>query len=261
MKQGLSLKTLLSAALLVGSSAALAVQIPSGLSITGTVVLDTVNSFDPEGGASQAGSLKQIISGVTTTSSFTGMPSSISPNTLGGALTHIGDGIGASFSMSGTYVDTDMFTEGLFADYFLVLENMSLTQTYTVTFSAMISNSVGASGDDAYAESMIRVSNSVPDEILYSDYRIDTANPGPNNNFTVDSANSSFSVTLLPGESASFSALQEQRGGVFADGSYSASLDAFLRVVSVVPESGSLPMMSLGLLALALTQRHRRRRG
>ena len=82
-----------------------------------------------------------------------------------------------------------------------------------------------------------------------------------NNNFTVDSANSSFSVTLLPGESASFSALQEQRGGVFADGSYSASLDAFLRVASVVPESGSLPMMSLGLLALALTQRHRRRRG
>jgi len=103
MKQGLSLQTLLSAAMLVGCGTALAAApIPSGLSITSTVTLDD-ESFDPVGGASQAGSLKQIIGGVTTTSSFTGSPSSISPDALGGALTHIGDGIGASFSMSGTY--------------------------------------------------------------------------------------------------------------------------------------------------------------
>ena len=150
-----------------------------------------------------------------------------------------------------------MFTEGVFGDFALDLVNNSASVTYIVTFAVDIANSVGASGDDAYAESKVSVSDKANDEIAFSHYFVDTLNPG--NNFTVASANSSFSVTLLPGESASFSALQKQEGGVFADGSYSASLDSFLRVVSVVPESGSLPMMGLGLLALTLTKRQRRR--
>ena len=126
-------------------------------------------------------------------------------------------------------------------------------ETFTIVFRALISNVVGASGADAFAFSDLSVLDASSTEVLFSDHRIDTLNPG--NNLNADSANNIFSVVLAPGASTTFTALQRQRGGVYAAGQFSASLDAFLRVDSfsssgggnAVPLPGSLALVVLGL--------------
>ena len=68
-----------------------------------------------------------------------------------------------------------------------------------------------------------------------------------------DSASDSFTVTLNPGASTSFSALQRQRGGVYDSGAFAASLDAFLMIDSVLVRGGNpTPVPLPGTLALAL---------
>lgn len=260
MKRRLSRTLLLSALGLCGANLALATPVPSGLSITGKVSLDTVNSTNVSGGATQSGTLKHVSAGVTTSSSFTGAPAGLSPSLLTGALSSTGDGIGAKFDMSGTGVGANN-SFGLFADYALSLSNTSLVETYVVTFRGVFSNSVAATGADSFAFSNISVLDAALNELLFSDYKADTVNGNSNTN----SASSTFSVTLNPGASASFSALQKQRGGVFADtgGTFSARLDAFLLVDDVVtrggeplPLPGTLPLLALSLGVLAL--KHRR---
>lgn len=256
----LSRKWLLAAVWLLGTGGAVAAPVPLALTITGTVALDSVNSAAALGGASQGGTLTHLSAGVPTSSSFTGNPAGLVPSSLSGALTATGDGIGARFSMAGASVGAEN-SVGLFADYTLFLSNSSAVETFTIVFRALISNLVDATGADAFAFSDISVRDASNSEVLFSDHRVDTLNPG--NNLTADSANSIFSVVLAPGATTTFTALQRQRGGVYAAGQFSASLNAFLSVDSVsssgggnaVPLPGSLALVVLALGGLALARR------
>jgi hypothetical protein len=252
---------------MAAAAASIASPLPGELAISGSISLDTVNSFDPVGGASQSGTLQSVIGGVTATSAFSAIPSSISPAALAGSLAATGDGFGALLAMSGTSTGGATQTDGLFVDYLLNLANNSATTTFTVVFRALLDNQVAASGADAFAFSQISVLDNALNEVLFSDHRVDTVNAG--SNFSLDSANDTFSFVLAPGASLSFTALQSQRGGAFATQSaYSASLDAFLVLDSVVgsgggngggtvPLPGSLPLLAIGLAALAIVGRGR----
>lgn len=241
-----------------------AVPLPSGLLVTGTVSLDTTNSLAPTGGATQDGSLSLNSGGVPNVSAFSGDPASINPASLSANLADTGDGIGATFSMTGASTGGSATTDGLFADYLFMLANSSATETYTVTFRATATNNVGASGADAFAYSDLSVLDAALNELFFTDYRADTLNPA--NNLVADSASNLFSIALLPGQSTSLTALQRQRGGVFAAGHYSASLAAFLSIDNVrvtgggpnpVPVPGTLVLLAAGLLALGADSRRR----
>lgn len=248
---------------LIIATSALAAPIPSGLSVSGTISLDTTNSLGPVGSATQSGTLSHLSGGATTTTSFTDSPSSISPSSLTGALTQTGDGIGATFSMSATSTGAIAQTDGLFTDFTLSLNNTSATDTFVVTFLATAINSVEANGANAFAYSDISVLDALNVEVFFSDYRADTLNPG--SNLASASAGNTFAVTLNPGASYTFTALQRQRGGTFAAGNYSASLEAFLALDSVtvrnggggntVPLPGTLLLTGIGLLALRIARR------
>jgi len=244
-----------------------AAPLPGGLQVQASVSLDGANSIDPSGGATQAGTLSLTSSGTTSSSSFTDTPSSISPDLLSGALLATGDGIGIQFSMSGSFAGAAATTDGLFGDYALLFTNSSATETYTVSLRATTTHAVGATGADAFAFSDLSILDAALAELFFTDHRIDTLNAGdPNVNFTAESPSNVFEITLLPGQSSSLTALQRQRGGVFASGDYSASLMAFLSIDNVrvsgggggpnpVPLPGTLVLLGAGLIALAAARR------
>lgn len=229
--------------------------VPSGLSITASVTLDTANSLDPVGGGTQSGTFFHV-NGSPTSSSFSNLPGTLSPSSLSGGLLQTGDSLGVSFTMSGSATaGADAQTDGLFADYLLNLANSSATETFTLLFTVGARNSVTAGGPDAFAFSDISVRDALLNELFFSDYRADTVNPG--SNLQLQSVDDSFTVVLTPGQSLMLSALQRQRGGAFGIGSsYGASLDSYIQLEEVRSSGGpgnDLPLPgSLSLAALAL---------
>lgn len=262
------LNLLVSVLALACSEMALAEPVPSALTISGSVTFDTTNSLLPVGDALQFGALKTIAGGaVTSSTTFNNDPSTASPTSLSGNLTQTGDGIGLYTAMAGSYssvATSPSQTDGLFADYRLDLSNNSATDTYLVTFRVAAGNAAAAQGSDAFAFSQLSVLDESNNEVYFTDFRADTLNAG--SNFALASATDLFSVTLAPGMSTFFTALHSQRGGVFAAGSYSASLDGFIGLESIVarggpnpvPLPGSLPLLGLGLAVLAGTGLRRR---
>lgn len=247
-------------ALCAASPAAWAGLVPAGLSISGTVTLDTAFSLAAVGGGTQSGTLRSVLGGTTTSSNFGNNPALPGTASQGGSFGAAGDGIGALFSMSGNGAGAQ--TDGLFLDYTLNLLNSSVDRIFVITFSALIENGVSASGRDAFAFSDVSFRDAANAELVFSDHRVDTLNPA--NTFDADSPTHTFSVTLAPGQSASFSALQRQRGGSFSsDGSYNAVLDAFLRLDSIdsrggdndVPLPATLPLLALGLMLMSVSRR------
>lgn len=235
---------------------ALAGPVPAGLSIVGKVSLDTVNTADPSGGATLGGALSHTAGGSTTTAAFSGGPGSWGTNSLTGNLLQTGDQIGIRSLISGSFGNGPATADPFWADYSLVLSNSSATQTFTLLFRAVYENVVLATGPDAFAYSDLVVYDSANNELIYTDQRADTVNAVASSN----SAATTFLVTLAPGQSASFSAVQHQMGGAFFGGSdFSATLDAMLRLEEIrssgggtndVPLPGTLPLALVGLLAL-----------
>lgn len=231
----------------------------SNLVINASVALDTVNSQSPSGGASQSGTFTLVSGGATSTAAFSGLAFSSGSNPLAGSLTDVGDSIGARLGIGGSSTGGSATAGLLGLDYLVSLQNTSATETFAVTFQAVVDNTVGATGADAFAKSMISVLDSSNAELYFSDFRIDTFNTGPGNNFQQASAGNSFVINLAPGGSATFSAKQDQEGGAFASGGFSADLTASLRIgqvqrsggpVNPVPVPGSLPLAVLALGAL-----------
>lgn len=249
--------TLALALALASAAPADAAPVPGDLSIQASIALDVGNSLAALRGGTQSATLTRVAAGAATASSFTDKPTTLSPAALGGALSATGDGVGALFSMSGSLPGAS--TDALFADYSFLLANASATETFTVTFRASIANDVSASGDDAFAFSQISVKDDSLAELVFSDHAVDTLNPG--NNFTLGSANDSFLLTLAPGASLGFTALQSQRGGVFSSpGDYAARLDAFIFIEDITstggvplsaPATPLLVLLALGALGLA----------
>lgn len=258
--------------LLVGAGMALSMSpplqagpVPAGLSITASVRLDQATSKDPVGGASQSGSISHSRSSPGS-SNFVNLPGSLSPSSLGANLLQTGDSFGASFSMSGSNPNGGTVqTDGLFTDFALNLVNSSLSETFTVLFRVDARNFVNATGRDAFAFSDLSIKDEDLNELYFTEYRVDTLNPG--NNLMAESSDDSFILSLNPGQSLNISGLQRQRGGAFNDGgsSYSASLFSTITLEEVrssggnnqIPLPGSLALVLIGLLSGASVLRRR----
>jgi hypothetical protein len=255
------------AALVLTGVTAQAAPVPAGLSISGQVSFDLANSAAPTGGATQTGQLSLLSGGIATGHVFNNTPAG---GPLSGAFTATGDGIGAALSASGTLSSRtapDMTAGPVFADYRIDLSNTSATQTFTILFQAAYGqgNLVQANGGDAYAASSLSVYDAANTELIYTDFFTDTLNPG--NNKAAASAANTFSITLAPGQSGSFTALQKMEGGVFEAGNFSAGLDAFIslqRIDASGDDPGRLPLpasLPLALTALCLLGLARKVRG
>lgn len=245
------------------SSLAFAAPVPSDLSIFGQVSIDQVNSELSIGNSFQGGMLSGTLDGVASLSNFTGNPALTSP--ISGALVQINDGLGAVFAISGAFDSADATSGAIFADFSFSLSNLSATLTYTLIFQVSASNAVNAIGTNAFAQSSITVSNGGPEYLFFSDFSADTVYVD-SNNFQDTSQFNTFAITLLPNQSASFTALQKQRGGAIkAESSYEASLASFISLQEVrssggggdnqVPTPGSLALLLAGVAALSLTRR------
>lgn len=257
------LRQMLPTLILVLAGTAIAAPVPAGLSITGTVTLDTVNSYTPLGSAAQSGSFWATSGGVVAgTSSFVDDPSAVAPSSSqSAALVATGDGVGAKLQMGGSSAGASATTDGLFIDYLLDLLNTSATDTFDVTFRVRWTNTVAATGEDAFVHSQLSVFDTDNIEVFYTDYTADTVN----GNQAWDIGGDTFMISLAPGASYSFTALQQQHGGAFIDGSsYEATLDAYLMLDSIevsgqppaeVPVPGTLPLLGLGLILLARSRR------
>jgi hypothetical protein len=262
----LKLRQTMTALLLVLGGTALAGPVPAGLSITGTVTLDTTNSYAAVGDASQSGSFSATSAGaVVGTSTFGNDPTAPAPSaSQSAALTATGDGIGATLQMSGSASTNGANqTDGLFVDYLLSLVNGSATDTFDVTFRVDWTNTVVATGSDAFAHGQLSVFDESNAEVFYTDITADTVNGGAD----FYSGGDTFTVSLAPGASYTLTALQQQRGGAFiAASSYNAFLAAYLVLDNVdivgqpptgVPLPGTLPLFALGVALLAGSRRRR----
>jgi hypothetical protein len=202
------------------------------ISASATVTLDAANSVANTGNANQSGVLMLVSSAAQSTATFAGDPALVAPgDTLTGQILSIGDGVGSRFSMSGSFTSAPSETDGVFSDFSIDIRNPSENQSVRVSFRAIVSNAVSATGANAYAYSGLSVRDDANIEVYFSEHRIDTKNPV--NKLAADAASNAFSIVLLPGERTRVSALQYQRGGVNGPGDYAATLDAFIRIEGI----------------------------
>lgn len=245
---------LVAAGLFASATAASAAPLLDGLSIS--VARTAFQLGAPSGGALQDGVEYGVFGGSTSSSDS-------------GAFTQTGDSIGASLSTVGSFNATRLdATAGPYGqDYAVTLAN-STTADIEVVLQALVTNRVSASGADAYVKSSFVVRQGLS-ELFFSDFRIDTFNTGPGNNFQQASPNNLLTLVILANSSLQLTASQELEAGAFVDGSsFGALLDAALRVESSrllgvvdpgpvhdVPLPGTLALLMAALPAMAWVRR------
>ena len=244
-------------AALASAGAAPSAPLPSGLSIS--VARSSFQLGAATGGATQGGVAIGTFGGADSTNDS-------------GAFTQTGDRIGTSLAAFGTFGGNAAgTTAGLFGrDYGITLTNASAVDI-EVALQALVLNRVAASGGDAYAKSAFVVRQGQT-ELFFSDFRIDTFNTGPSNNFTQASPNNLLTLLILANSSLQLSASQEIEAGAYVGGaSFDTSLDAALRLESArvlgaldtgpgnaVPLPGTWALLLAALPGLALTHRRSR---
>lgn len=230
--------------------------IPSDISISAETTFDAGNSFGAGVGEFS------LISGATTITNTYSGGTAVGSNPLSGALLNTGEGIGFTGDVS---VVDEEFLIGF--DSLISLENTSASVIYDIIFKLVFSNSVSASGLDAYADSEFVVFLGDPQE-FFSDITSDTAfgnevagvrvDPRVNGGTLTESSTVFFNYVLNPSDNFDLSLFWTLYGGDFASGSSQASFSQFLSVESViarsVPPVPSVPApngLSIFILALA----------
>jgi len=237
---------LAAAALMLNLS--LAHAVPAGVDISGSNEFDETNSFNG------TGSFFITSGGTTTTSSYDDMSAVTGDNPLLGNLTQVFDGFGFNGAAS---ITDDEFLIGF--DTTINVTNNSLA-IQTIEFRLDFSNLVSASGDDAYADSELVLSQKLSGEfsfteIFFSDLISDSLNGDSFNGADAGSMGVQqsdmgvffFSLLLNPAEQADLRLSWTLEGGDYAGGLAEGSLNASLKVV---PIPGALWLMLSGMLVL-----------
>ncbi len=230
----------MTAGLLTVSAAASAVTFDPDLVITGSVELSTSIGPSPfsDGDVTQAGSIRIIQGGGTTSSAFSTSPGPQPPdnvndgttvlpptNPLSGALTDTGDGVGFSTNLDTLGLAGFNFVGDGFnfvIDASLGLTNNSFVNTYDVTVRVDYSNVVDADGNDAFSEVEMDVELDTVN-VLLSDVASDTflgdsfggTPTGTFGEVISDIGFFDFVVTLGPGASAQVTNVHQWEGSVF----------------------------------------------
>lgn len=132
-------------------TSAQAVSFTTDLTITGQVEFDTGFAF-ADGTVTQTGSFSTTAGGTSTFSTFNGT-SVTGVNPLSGTLTDFNDGFGIMADVDSAFNSTTDSKFAIGLDIGIDVQNISLTDTYKVTFKVDFSNAVDSSGADAYTDS------------------------------------------------------------------------------------------------------------
>ena len=225
---------------------------------------DTI--FDDGFSIGTSGDFSTVSGGIADISTYAVDSSVTGVNPQAGALTDIGDGFGFSGIASMT---DDVFSAGF--DTYIGITNVSLIDTYEVTFKLNFSNMVNADGGDAYADSELTLFKDGVDEIFFSDLVSDTSfgdtdggvATGGFGDALSDGGDAFFTYTLNPSELLELDMSWTLEGGDFAGGLAEADLSAFLSVHSVERQAVPTPLpatfflVGLGLALLPLQRRMR----
>lgn len=240
--------------------------IHSDLTITAKTSFD-INSLLAGGNASQNGELSRFIGGINTLSTVTNT-TVVGDNPLGGVLTDIGDGVGASATVDYGSAGLGVIP-GFFFDINFSLANSSATDSYQVLFALVFSNLVDVDGNDAYLDGEINLFNSLNNEIFATDLTSDTLgdqvagiSTGTFAQAQSESGAFLFSVTLAAGATDNFSAQLKMDGETFdAFSRLSGNTEFFISVEDVnnltgpptqvpAPQSFILLVSAIALLKL-----------
>ena len=262
----LSTRLLIVMALLVFSGISRAALIPADISVVANVSFDTT-SFSQSGDVVQTGSFSATQGGVTTQSSVADVLVT-GANPLGGALSETNDGIAVAAEVVG---GAGGIAAGFYFDFDFLLSNNSVSTAYMLSFLLSYDNQTSASGDDAYADSLINLFDASNIEFFFSDLTTDTVFGDEKNGVALgtfgvtqlDSGLFSFDITLTPGAATNFRGQLLIEGGEFAqNGNFAADASAGLILSAVrpldtppntVPLPASAALLLLGLIMLVRT--------
>jgi hypothetical protein len=251
------------------SSVSRAALIPADIAVEANVSFDT-NSFSQQGNVSQSGSFALIQGGSTTQSSVADVLVT-GANPLGGLLSETNDGISIVAEVLG---EASSNADGFYFDFDFLLSNSSLDTAYMLSFLFSYDNQTSASGDDAFADSLINLFDASNVEFFFSDLTTDTlfgdekngAVPGTFGVTQLDNGMFSFDIVLAPGSGSNF------RGQILLEGAELAQAGAFLinasadlilsavRPLDTPPNTVPLPAtVLLMLLGLVLIRGYTRR--
>ncbi len=235
---------------------------------------DETNSNPATGNATHTGSLVQTIGGASTTTTINDTTITSGSNPLSGTLTDIGDGWAIHSNINGSFSDIagTATNDANIYDLFFSLQNLSATDSITVTISLDFDNHVNASGSDAFSASEIQLFDGNGIELFFSDLLSDTIFGNQSNGVDTgtfggalnDSGLYQHVLTLNPGDLLDFHIYHLIEGGAFVAGSsYSASLDAVVSFDAAIrtnppnpiPEPGILALIGIGLLGILFGRR------
>ncbi len=235
---------------------------------------DETNSSPATGNATHTGSLVQTIGGASTTTTINDTTITSGSNPLNGTLSDIGDGWEIHSNISGSFSDiTGAATNNAnIYDLFFSLQNLSATDSITVTISLNFDNHVNASGSDTFAASEIQLFDGSAHELFFSDIMSDTVGgnlfngsaTGTSGGPLDDNGIHQLVLTLNPGDLLDFHILHVIEGGAFVAGSsYSASFDTVVSFDAAIltnpptpiPEPAMLALIGIGLLGILFGRR------